>query len=98
MGIGNRIKGAAGELGGKVKEGVGNMTNDPRLVREGLDDQQRGQNRQGYEKAHQQVEGVGEQFKGRVKSTVGAATGDESTEMSGKLDELKGKIRRKLNE
>jgi uncharacterized protein YjbJ (UPF0337 family) len=98
MGIGNRIKGAAEELGGKVKEGFGNVTNDPHLVREGREDQRMGQDRQDYEKSQQQVEGFGEELKGRVKSTVGAATGDESTELSGKLDEMKGKARRKINE
>jgi len=35
----NRIKGAAGNLVGRVKEGVGRMTNNPNLADEGAGDQ-----------------------------------------------------------
>jgi uncharacterized protein YjbJ (UPF0337 family) len=98
MSIGNRIKGAAEELGGKAKEALGKLTDDERLRSEGIEDQGTGQGRQDVAKADEQVEGFGEQVKGRVKGAVGALTGDDSTEASGKLDDIKGSIRRKLNE
>ena len=98
MSIGNRIKGAAEELGGKAKEAMGNLTDDENLRREGIEQQGRGQGRQDAAKVDEQVEGFGEQVKGRVKGAVGALTGDDSTQASGKLDDIKGSIRRKLNE
>jgi uncharacterized protein YjbJ (UPF0337 family) len=98
MSIGNRIKGAAEELGGKAKEAMGNLTDDENLRREGIHQQGMGQGRQDVAKADEEVEGFGEQVKGRVKGAVGALTGDSSTEASGKLDDIKGSIRRKLNE
>jgi uncharacterized protein YjbJ (UPF0337 family) len=97
MGIGNRIKGAAEELGGKAKEALGNMTDDERLRREGIADQGRGQGVQDAEKAGQQVEGTFEEAGGRVKGAVGALRGDEGQQAEGKFDELKGVVRQKLN-
>ena len=97
MGIGNRIKGAAEELGGKAKEAVGNLTDDERLRREGISDQGRGQGRQDAEKVGQQVEGTFEEAGGRVKGAVGALRGDQTQQAEGKFDELKGAVRQKLN-
>ncbi|MDI1480824.1 CsbD family protein [Polyangium sp. y55x31] len=97
MGIGNRIKGAVEELGGKAKEALGNLSEDERLRREGISDQGRGQGRQDAEKAGQQVEGTFEKAGGRVKGAAGALSGDERKQAEGKFEELKGEIRQKLN-
>ncbi|MDC3962759.1 CsbD family protein [Polyangium jinanense] len=97
MGIGNRIKGAAEELGGKAKEALGNLTDDERLRREGISDQGHGQGRQDVEKAGQQVEGTFEKAGGRVKGAAGALSGDERKQAEGKFEELKGEVRQKLN-
>ncbi|MDI1451559.1 CsbD family protein [Polyangium sp. 6x1] len=97
MGIGNRIKGAAEELGGKAKEALGNLTEDERLRREGISDQGRGQGRQDAEKAGQQVEGTFEKAGGRVKGAAGAITGNQGQQAEGKFEELKGEIRQKVN-
>jgi uncharacterized protein YjbJ (UPF0337 family) len=97
MSIGNRIKGAAEELGGKAKEALGNVTKDERLRQEGLADQDRGQARQDVAKTEAQVKGGFEKAGGRVQGAVGALTGDESKQAEGKLGEMKGEIRQKLN-
>jgi uncharacterized protein YjbJ (UPF0337 family) len=97
MSIGNRIKGAGEELGGKVKEGLGNLTNDERLRQEGLADQEHGQAQQDAAKTEQQVKGSFEKAGGRVQGAVGAMTGDESKQAEGKLNEWKGEARQKLN-
>jgi len=97
MSIGNRIKGAGEELGGKVKEGLGNLTNDERLRQEGLADQQRGQARQDVAKTEQQIKGSFEKAAGRVQGASGALTGNESKQAEGKLEEWKGEARQKLN-
>lgn len=95
--MGNRIKGAAEELGGKAKESLGNLTDNERLRQEGLADQDRGRARQDVAKAEQQVKGGFEKAGGRAQGAVGAVTGDESKQAEGKLGELKGEIRQKLN-
>lgn len=97
MGIGDRLKGAAQEAGGKIKEAVGNATNDERLVGEGLNDQTEGQARQDVARVGEHVGGTADQVSGRVKSTAGAMTGDNSTELKGKVQELKGDLRKKIN-
>jgi uncharacterized protein YjbJ (UPF0337 family) len=98
MGIGERIKGAMQELGGKAKEALGHANRDERLVQEGRVDQVQGQDRQDAAKVNERIQGAAEQVGGRVKSVAGAVTGDNSTEAEGKLDELKGQVRRKINE
>ena len=98
MSTGDRIKGAAQELGGKIKEGFGKATNDPQMAQEGRADQAEGELRQDVAKTGEELKGTGEHIKGRVKSTVGAATGDRQMEGEGKWDELKGKVRQKINE
>jgi uncharacterized protein YjbJ (UPF0337 family) len=98
MSTGDRLKGGAQEIGGKIKEGVGKAVGNPQMVQEGRNAQVEGQIRQDMAKTGQQIKGAGEQIGGRVKSTVGAAVGNESLEGEGKLDELKGKVRQKLNE
>ena len=97
MSIGNRIKGAAEELGGKVKEGIGNLTNNEPLRQEGLADQNRGQARQDVAKTEQQIKGGFEKASGRVQGAAGVVTGDESKQAEGKVEELKGEVRQKLN-
>ncbi|MRG96605.1 CsbD family protein [Polyangium spumosum] len=97
MGIGNRIKGAAEELGGKAKEAVGNLTDDERLRREGISEQGRGEGRQEAEKAGQRVEGTFEEAGGRVHGAAGALKGDDRQQAEGKFEELKGELRQKLN-
>lgn len=97
MGIGDRIKGAVEELGGKAKEALGNVKKDERLRQEGIADQGHGKGRQDAEKAGQQVEGTLEKAGGRVKGAVGALTGDNKQQAEGKFEELKGEVRQKLN-
>ena len=97
MSTADRLKGGAQEIGGKIKEGVGNAIGNPNMAQQGRQDQTEGQFRQDMAKTGQEIKGAGEQLGGRVKSTVGAAVGNERLEGEGKLDELKGKVREKLN-
>jgi len=97
MAIGDRLKGAAQELGGKVKEATGVFTENPRQESEGRADQVEGELRQDFSKGSEQVKGAGEGLKGRIERVGGAITGDTGTEVKGKIDELKGDLRRKIN-
>jgi len=93
-----RLKGAAQEIGGRVKEGVGAALDKEQLEREGRAEQAQGQARQDVAKTSEKVKGFGEEAKGRVQSTAGAISGDEKQEAKGKAEELKGQARQKLNE
>jgi uncharacterized protein YjbJ (UPF0337 family) len=91
MGTGERIKGKAQEIGGRIKAGAGAVSGKRDV------DRSTGVSRERSAAAGHQVEGMGEKIRGRVKSTVGAATGDRSLEARGKAEELKGRVRSKLN-
>ena len=93
-----RIKGAAEELKGNVKKGVGDMTDDERLRAEGEADRLKGRARQDSAKASEYTRGVGEEFKGNVKKGVGDMADDERLRAEGEADRLKGQARQKANE
>ncbi|APR84206.1 Hypothetical protein A7982_09555 [Minicystis rosea] len=98
MSITGRIKGAAQEMSGKVKEAAGKAVGNPNLEQKGQEQQAVGEARQEIEKNVESAKGAAQQAAGRVKSTVGAATGDTKTEAEGKLEELEGKARQKTNQ
>ena len=51
----NEFKGGAKELGGKIKEGVGNLVGNERLQAEGLADQAEGKTQKNYGKVKDAV-------------------------------------------
>ena len=53
----DRAKGAARDLGGKIKEGLGKLTDDPQLESEGNLDQAKGKARQAWGNLKDAVKG-----------------------------------------
>ena len=75
------------EFKGRVKEGVGKLTDDERLETEG-ETQAEGA------RAERKVKGALKEAGGVIKETVGKLTGDDSTEIEGKADRYEGKAQR----
>lgn len=93
-----KLRGTAQNIGGKIKEAVGNLTGDPATANEGRAEQVVGQGRVEDAKAAERVKGAGENIAGKVKGAVGTLLDDEQLEAEGKAQELKGKARQKTNE
>lgn len=85
MGFDDKIKNTAEEVAGKVKEWVGDKTDDEQLEAEGKFDQ-------ASAKAKQAAEAVKEDLKSRLsdaRDTVIGKAGDLSDKVAGKADEVK---------
>lgn len=95
---GEKIKGTAQNLKGKIKEGVGDLINNEELANEGRADQVVGNARVEGAKAAERGKGKLEEVGGKIKGAVGDLIDNEQMEAEGKVDETKGKARQKLNE
>jgi len=93
-----KLKGTGQNIKGKLKEGFGNLTNDPALANEGRAEQVVGNERVEDAKASERGKGVFEEVGGKIKGAAGTLTDDERLEAEGKADELKGKARQKTNQ
>lgn len=95
---GDRLRGAADEAMGNVKQGVGRLTDNERLEAEGKAQELRGEARQEAAKAAERAEGMAEEVGGNIKQGVGKLLGNEQMEAEGKATEIKGEARQKANE
>jgi uncharacterized protein YjbJ (UPF0337 family) len=93
-----KLRGTAQNIKGKVKEALGNLTDDPITANEGRAEQVVGQGRVEDAKAAERVKGAGENIGGKIKGAVGTLLDDEQLEAEGKAEELKGKARQKTNQ
>lgn len=93
-----RMKGAAQELGGKLKKGVGKAIGNEQMEAEGTVTEKKGEATQEAAKSAERTKGKVEEMVGTVKSRVGAAIGNEQMKVEGKAKELKGEGRQKANE
>jgi uncharacterized protein YjbJ (UPF0337 family) len=78
--MGDRID----EAGGKVKEGLGNLTGNKRLAAEG-------EVQSDSARAKRKTKGVLREAGGAVKEGFGKLTGNEATEAQGTAEKLRGK-------
>ncbi len=95
---GDRIKGAAEEALGNVKQGVGNVTGNEQMQAEGKATELKGEARQEGAKAAERAEGLGEEVGGNIKQGVGKLIGNEQMQAEGTATELKGEARQKAND
>jgi uncharacterized protein YjbJ (UPF0337 family) len=95
---GDRIKGAAEEALGNVKQGVGNLIDNEQMQAEGKATELKGEARQAAAKASERAEGVAEEVGGNIKQGVGNLIGNEQMQAEGKATELKGEARQKANQ
>jgi uncharacterized protein YjbJ (UPF0337 family) len=99
MGTNNeRIKGAAEEALGNVKQGVGNLIGNEQMQAEGKATELKGEARQEGAKAAERGEGLLEEVGGNIKQGVGNLIGNEQMQAEGKATELKGEARQKANQ
>jgi uncharacterized protein YjbJ (UPF0337 family) len=92
-----RGEGAAEELGGKIKAGVGKLIDNEQMELEGRAKQAKGVAKQEAAKASERVKGKIEETVGMVKDRVGAVLDDDELEVEGRAQEAKGQARQDLN-
>src|SRR3712207_5161791 len=92
-----RGEGKLQEIGGTVREKVGEWTGNERLETEGRGDKFEGQDRQDVAQGIGQVKGAMEDLTGNIKQGLGNLTGDDSLHAEGTMDEAKGEVRKSFN-
>src|SRR6187455_2388987 len=85
-----RAEGAAEEIGGKIKGGVGKLIGNERMEAEGKAKQEAA-------KAAERAKGGVEKAVGAVKNRVGAAIDNERLQAEGRAQELRGEDRQDAN-
>jgi uncharacterized protein YjbJ (UPF0337 family) len=93
----NRSEGAAEELGGKIKKGIGKLIGNQRMEAEGEAKAAKGAARQEAAKSAERTKGKVEETVGAVKNRIGAVIDNQQMQAEGKAKELKGQARQKLN-
>jgi len=93
-----RAEGAAEEIGGKIKKGVGKLIGNDQMEAEGIVKEKKGEAKQEAAKASERTKGKVEQAVGAVKNRVGAVIDNEQMEAEGRAKELEGEARVKANE
>ena len=94
---GKRIEGAAEELGGKIKAGIGSAIGNEQMEAEGRATELKGEAKQAAAKAGERVKGAVEEAGGALKKGVGKLIDNEQMEVEGRAKELQGEARQKAN-
>jgi uncharacterized protein YjbJ (UPF0337 family) len=97
MGQANRGEGAAEQIGGKIKHGIGKAIGNEQMQAEGKAKELKGEAREESAKAEERGKGKVEEVTGAVKNRVGAVIDNEQMQAEGKARELKGEARQKAN-
>ena len=93
-----RAEGAAEELGGKIKKGIGKVIGNEQMEAEGIVKEKKGEAQQEAAKSAERTKGKVEEIVGAVKNRVGAVIDNEELQAEGKAKELEGEARQKANE
>ena len=93
----NRGEGAAEELGGKIKKGIGKLIGNEQMEAEGAAKELKGEAKQEAAKAGERSKGKVEEVVGAVKNRVGQVIDNEQMAAEGKVKELQGEARQKAN-
>lgn len=75
------------ELKGQIKQGIGSLTGNKTMKREGEAEATRA-------KVEREVEGAVDQAVGKAQQTLGSVTDDAETEAEGKVREAEGDVKR----
>ena len=75
------------ELQGQIKKGIGSLTGNEEMKREGEAQEQAA-------KVKREVEGAVDQGVGKAQESIGKATDDTQTELEGKARQAEGDIKR----
>jgi len=93
----NRGEGAAEQLGGKIKKGIGKVIGNEQMEAEGRAKELKGEARKEEAEAEERAKGKVQEMGGTVKNRVGALIDNEQMQSEGKAKELEGEARRKAN-
>ncbi|HEU4407618.1 MAG TPA: CsbD family protein [Polyangiaceae bacterium] len=93
----NRDEGAARELGGKIKKGIGNLLGDDKMAAEGKLREVEGATQKEEAKAAERDKGEMQALGGAIKNRVGQILGNDKMAAEGKVKELEGEQRQKRN-
>lgn len=94
---GKRIEGAAEELGGKIKGGVGHLIGNEQMEAEGKATELKGEAKQEAAKAGERAKGAVQEVGGAIKKGIGSAIDNEQMEAEGKAKQLEGEARQAAN-
>ncbi|MBK7755245.1 MAG: CsbD family protein [Deltaproteobacteria bacterium] len=86
------------EVGGTIKENVGQLIGNEQMELEGRAKVLEGQAHQEAAKAKARIKGAAEELTGEAKGHVGKILDNEQMQVEGKLGAMKGQARQKLNE
>jgi uncharacterized protein YjbJ (UPF0337 family) len=94
----NKGQGAAQQVGGRIKAGIGKLIGNEQMEAEGKAKALEGKAREESAKAAERGKGKIEEVVGAVKNRVGAVIDNQQMEAEGKVKELKGEARQKANQ
>ena len=92
-----RAEGAAEEIGGKIKKGIGKVIGNEQMEAEGIVKEKKGEAKQEAAKASERTKGKVEEIVGTVKNKVGDVIDNEQMIAEGRAKELKGEARQRTN-
>lgn len=92
-----RIEGAATELDGKLKKGVGAVIGNEQMEAEGHIKELKGKAEQQAAKGAERVKGAAQEVGGALKKGVGKLIDNQQMVAEGAAKELEGKARQKAN-
>ena len=94
---GKRIEGAATELGGKIKKGVGSLIGNEQMEAEGRVAELKGEAEQAAAKGAERAKGAVQEVGGALKKGVGKLIDNQQMAVEGAAKELEGKARQRAN-
>ncbi|AGP33604.1 general stress protein CsbD [Sorangium cellulosum] len=94
----DRNEGAAEEMGGKLKKGLGKLLGDEQMEAEGRAKELKGRVEQEDAKADERARGALEEAAGAIKNRIGKLVDNEQMAAEGKAKELRGENRQKANQ
>ncbi|WP_437571280.1 CsbD family protein [Sorangium sp. So ce542] len=94
----DRNEGAAEEMGGKLKKGLGKLLGDEQMEAEGRAKELKGRVQQEDAKADERARGALEEAAGAIKNRIGKLVDNEQMAAEGKAKELRGEDRQKANQ
>jgi uncharacterized protein YjbJ (UPF0337 family) len=93
-----RAGGFMEEVGGTIKENMGQLIGNEQMELEGRAKVLEGQAHQEAAKTKARIQGAAEELTGDAKGRVGRILDNEQMQVEGKLTSMKGKARQKVNE
>jgi uncharacterized protein YjbJ (UPF0337 family) len=92
-----RAEGAAEEISGTNKKGIGKVIGTEHMEAEGKRKEEKGEAKQEAAKAAERNKGKAEEIVGTAKNRIGAVIDNDELQAEGRAKELEGEARQKAN-